>query len=128
MDDIHNRRRNWRNSSGSVRLWRVAKKVSIFCCILNIEPLNKTVKKWNDFQHESRPKNLEYVQKYFHCVVYVSPQSFFDFINVIMANCHLSQWLPVQSPHTSMAICFGGIMKSSENVIVGIVHCVNQLL
>ena len=40
----------------------------------------------------------------------------------IIANHHPSQWFPVQSAHTSVAILFCVITKSSENVIVDIVH------
>jgi len=44
------------------------------------------------------------------------------FINVIIENYHLFQWLPVQGPHTIMAILFCDITKSSENVNADIVH------
>ena len=59
---------------------------------------------------------------YYIYIVYASPQPLFDFINVIIENYHLFQWLPVQGPHTSMAILLCGITKSSENVISDIVH------
>ena len=47
----------------------------------------------------------------------------FNYITTIIANHHLSQWFPVQSPQTSVAILFCDITKSSENVIADIVHC-----
>ena len=43
-------------------------------------------------------------------------------MNVIMVNHYLSQWFPVQSPHTVAAILFCDITKPEENVIVDITH------
>jgi len=58
-----------------------------------------------------------------HYIVYLSPQSFFKFIDAIIVNHQLSQYLSVQSPHTIVAILFYDIIKSSKNVIADIVHC-----
>ena len=52
--------------------------------------------------------------------VYTSPWPFFDFITVTIVNQYLSQWFPIQSPHTSAVILFYDIMKSEENVISNI--------
>ena len=49
--------------------------------------------------------------------VYASPWPFFNFINTIIVNQYLSQWLPVQSPHASVAILFCDITKPEENCI-----------
>ena len=59
----------------------------------------------------------------FYCIAHASPQPFFNYTTAIIANHHLFQWFPVQSPHTSAAIFFCDITKSSENVIADIVHC-----
>jgi len=58
----------------------------------------------------------------FYYVAHASPQPLFNYTTAIKANHHLSQWLLVQSPHTSVAILFCDITKSSENVIADIVH------
>jgi len=58
----------------------------------------------------------------FNYTVYISPQPFLIFINVIIVNYYLTQWFPVQSPHTSTAILFYDIKKPQENDIADIVH------
>ena len=50
----------------------------------------------------------------FSYTTYTSPQPLFDFINVIIVNHNLSQWFPVQSPHTIVAILFCDITKPEE--------------
>jgi len=58
----------------------------------------------------------------FYYIAHASPQPLFIYTTAIIANHHLSQWFPVQSPHTSAAILFCDIPKSSENIIADIVH------
>ena len=58
----------------------------------------------------------------FYYIAHASPQPFSNYTIAIIANHHPSQWFPVQSTHTSAAILFCDITKSSENVIADIVH------
>ena len=57
------------------------------------------------FLTRKQTKNFKCTQK---CVYFAhaSPQPFFNYTTAIIANHHLSQWFPVQSPHTSAAILF----------------------
>ena len=55
---------------------------------------------------KARPK-FQYRYKTVHiCLesMYASPCPFLLYINIIKAKCHLSQYNPVQSPHTIAAI------------------------
>ena len=59
----------------------------------------------------------------FYYIAHASPQPFSNYTIAIIANHYPTQWFPVQSTHTSAAILFCDITKSSENVIADIVHC-----
>ena len=64
----------------------------------------------------------------FYYIAHASPQPFFNYTTAIIANHHLSQWFPVQSPHTSVAILFCHITKLSENVITDIIHYLSSCM
>jgi len=64
----------------------------------------------------------------FYYIAHASPQPFFNYTTAIIANHHPSQWFPVQSTHTSTAVLFCDITKSSENVIADIVHYLSSYM